>query len=252
MGLALSGLLSLVLVLGAAVPLPVASPGSSAAPAASPVPSSLPEIGRVRSTSTVCTAIRDDVVPSLLAVRRADARYKDVAQRLHRYVGIVDDKSYADLPVYRQGALGQLDIDTIALKREVLAVDRALGDPRISEDAASKDPAIASLRNALTQLFNAQSTRANMLQEYVTREHVGANKADLPADAFGGPVSVATTPAPIPGFTPPPKGMPQFHGVGFADAEEIDKWSRAADAYARAPEYPAAQAIATVAQQRCR
>jgi hypothetical protein len=227
------------------------APGGSPAPSPAASAQVLPEIGRVRASSAACAAVRDIVVPSILAVRRGDARYRDVAQRLHRYVQIVDEKSYSDMPVYRQGALGQLDVDTIALKREVLAMDRALGDPRISQEAAAKDPAIASLRVALVQLFNTQSTRANLLQEYVTREHVGANKTDFPVDTFGGKVAPVTTPAPVPGFTPPPAGMPQFHGVGFADGEEIDKWTRGADAYARGPEYSAARKFATVAE-RCR
>lgn len=245
--------------IGAAAPTSAPNPftleAASPAPAASALPL-LPEIGRVRASSTLCTAIRDLVVPSIVAVREGDARYKDVAKRLHDYIKIVDDETYKQNSVYRQGALGQLDMDTIELKKRVLEINRALGDPRVSAEAAAADPAIAALRTQLQHLFDAQSARANLLQEYVVRERYAINKDDIPKnDPFGGssraPQTAPPAASPLPGSTPPPAGMPQFHGVAFADAELIDGWAHDADAYARAPEYPAARAFAGLAQ-RCR
>lgn len=233
-----------------------AVPAGSQSVEPSPVASTLPDIGRVRASPTTCTAIRDLVVPSVLAVRRADQRYADVAKRLHRYVQIVDDEDYKQNSVYREGALGQLDIDTIALKREALELNKALGDPRISQRAAQIDPTIAALRTQLEQMYDAQATRVNLLQEYVIREHVAINKSDLQqSDPFGsGSRGVATplpTASPMPGSTPPPLGMPEFHGLAMADTASIDDWAHGADAYARAPEREAARNFSAAAA-RCR
>jgi len=245
----LSGL-ALVAVLAASAP-PAAS--QSVEPSANPT--TLPDIGRVRASSTACSAVRDLIVPSVRAVQRANARYLDVENRLHRYVQIVDDEDYKQNSVYRQGALGQLDIDVIALKREALEINKALGDPRLSERSAQSDKSIATLRNQLEEVYAAQATRVNLLQEYVVRERVALNKTDFPqSDPYGSgshaPASPLPTPSPLPGSTPPPLGMPQFNGIAFADAHAIDDWSHGADAYARAPERNAAREISSVAQ-RC-
>jgi hypothetical protein len=181
-------------------------------------------------------------------------RYADVAKRLHRYVQIIDDPTYDQTPVYREGALSQLDIDTAALKRNAQAIARALGDPRLSAEAAATDPAISALRTNLQKLYDGQATRADALQEYVMRERVTTGKSEEPSsDPFGAgsrglqPASVAT---PMPGTTPPPFGMPEFHGSPLADGAAIDDWARGADAVAHAPENAAAWTFATIAK-RC-
>ncbi|MDB5043354.1 MAG: hypothetical protein JWN27_4080 [Candidatus Eremiobacteraeota bacterium] len=249
----MSPLPSVVALLVASTTVAQVVPGASPVPAPTVSAQVLPEIGRVKTASPVCTAIRDLVVPSLQAVHRANVRYAEVGVRLHRYVQIVDNEDYKKNNVYRQGALGQLDIDTTVLKREVLAIDKALGDARLSEDASANDKAIATLRDQLEKLYVAQSTRVNLLQEYVIRERVAVNKADFPGDAFGGPNAPAqAAPTPVPGTVEPPRGMPQFHGMAFADAQAIDTWVHDASAYAHAPEGDAARAFARVAQQRCR
>jgi hypothetical protein len=234
----------------------IADPPTFALPTAFPsaAPSPLPEIGRIRANSTACTAIRDLVIPAARATHEADVRYADVAKRLHRYVQIIDDPTYDQTPVYREGALSQLDIDTAALKRNAQAIARALGDPRLSAEAAATDPAISALRTNLQKLYDGQATRADALQEYVMRERVTTGKSEEPSsDPFGAgsrglqPASVAT---PMPGTTPPPFGMPEFHGSPLADGAAIDDWARGADAVAHAPENAAAWTFATIAK-RC-
>lgn len=244
--------LALVAALAAAFAPPAAS--QSVEPSASPT--TLPDIGRVRASSTACSAVRDLIVPSVLAVRRGNARYLDVEKRLHRYVQIVDDEDFKQNSVYRQGALGQLDVDVIALKREALEINKALGDPRLSERSAESDRTIATLRSQLEQMYDAQATRVNLLQEYVIREHVAINKADLQqSDPFGsgsrGVAAALPTSSPLPGSTPPPFGMPEFHGLAMADTASIDDWAHGADAYARSPEREAARNFSAAAD-RCR
>ena len=167
----------------------IAALGAEPAPTPSPAAGGLPEIGRVRSATPACTVMRDLVIPSFAAARRADARFAETRKRLPDWGELAADAAPDD-PM-RQSALAKLDADATKLLGEALVINRALGDPRLAAD--STDPVVREERRELQQLYDTQKTRANILWEYVMRKNIAMSKAQFAPDpTIGG----RTQPAP--------------------------------------------------------
>jgi hypothetical protein len=220
--------------------------GSTPAPGAAP---SLPNIGRTRSVTPACAALRDLVVPSFKAALRADERFTDTRKRLPNYADVVDDPAHAHDAV-RQMLLTKLDSDASKLLQEAKIVSDALGDPRLSPDI--KDAQIVAERRALQQLYDAQMTRANLLNEFVIREHVASAKEGMEdPGAFGGrtqPLTASQLRRPtnaLPAATAPP-GMPLRNGIALSDKNTMADWGASLSAYVRSNENAAAKTFIAV------
>jgi hypothetical protein len=206
----------------AAVPSPAPTPfpiGTLVPFGSSPAPlTTLPNIGHVRSATPACAAMHDLIIPSFAAARIADARFAQTQVRLPQYADLVDDPLHrAD--IYRESALNKLDQDADVLLNQALVLNRALGDPRLSEK--STDPEVVAERKALQQLYDAEKTRANLLTEFVTRQRVAIAKAGI--DTSTKDYSKPQAAPPIPVLTAPP-GMPLLVGFNLSDKNQINKW----------------------------
>ena len=230
-----------VSVIAALAAEPIASP--------SPPPSALPEIGRVRSTTPACTVMRDLVIPSFAAARRADARFAETRKRLPDWGDLVADASPHD-PM-RQSALAKLDADATKMLGEALVINRALGDPRLAAD--STDPVVLEERRELQQLYDTQKTRANILWEYVMRQNIAMSKAQFAADpTIGGrrqDLSQNADDTPNRDLVVLP-GMPPSSRIAFANKQRLAEWGDAIAAGIRISENAAAKAFMPIAQ-RC-
>jgi hypothetical protein len=219
-----------------------------------PAPSAaLPEIGRVRAATPSCAAMRDLIIPSFAAARRADARFTQTRARLPQYVDYVDDPVHrAD--VFRESALARLDQDSTAILNETLVINKALGDPRFKDPT---DPVVAAEKAQLEQLYSTQQARANQLQEFVMRQRAAIAKNGIDDNsAFTSNrklqgANVSPPPAPIANFTAPP-GMPVLGGrIAMADKAVINDWSGSMAAAVRASENQAARTFLPIAHS-CR
>ena len=241
----------------ATVPAPKATPfplgtlqpfgSETAAPAAN-----LPEIGRVRAATPVCAAMRDLVIPSFAAARRADARFSETRVRLPKYVEIADDPEHrAD--VFRESALSKLDADATKILNETLVLNKALGDPRFKDPT---DPQVIAAKNQLQQLYATQQARANQLQEFVMRQRNEIAKNGFSDNSAFASRTQQQTPDNTPPKPPPslkaPAGMPLLNGkIALADKASINEWSGSMAAAVRASENLAAQTFLPIAQS-CR
>lgn len=223
--------------------------GSTPAPFSSP----LPDIGRTRSVTPACSAMRDLIVPSFEAAIRADKRFVETRKRLPSYAEAAADPEHRN-DVVRQMLLSRLDSDASNLLQEALVVSKALGDPRLSPD--SKDPQVIAERQGLQRLYDAQSTRANLINEFVMRERVAVAKDGLEdTGAFASRQSTNTQvvtppPMPMPALTAPP-GMPLRSGIVMADKNSLADWGTSIATYVRTGENQAAKTFIPIAQ-KCR
>ncbi len=221
---------------------------------AGPFSAPLPNIGRTRSVSPACAAMRDLIVPSFAAAVRADKRFAETRKRLPSYAEIVDDPSHAD-DAFRDAALHKLSQDATSLMQEALVLNKALGDPRISADI--KDPQVVAQRRQLEQLYESQATRANLLNEFVIREQSAAAKRGLEDNgAFGNRLTAGLQPNPhvagnpLPAQTAPPN-MPLRSGIALADKNTLQDWGTSIAVYVRKSENEAAKTFYPIAQS-CR
>jgi hypothetical protein len=243
---------ALVLALASApapgpTPFAIGSFSPTAVPAAPAIP--LPEIGRVRSTTPGCAAMRDLVVPSFAAALRADAKFAETRKRLPTYADLRDDPEHRT-DVFRESALHKLSQDVAGLFQESLIINRALGDPRLSKDQT--DQQVLAERAQLQQLYSIQQARANLLNQFVMREQVAVSKGQLTlADSFSktapSGVSGGVTTAPLPDMTAPP-GMPLFSGIQLADKRVAADWGTEIATAVRASENAAAKTFLTIAR----
>jgi hypothetical protein len=248
----LFAVVALASVLGAA-PKPVPPPGPPAQTAA-PESSPLPEIGRVRAATPPCAAMRDLIIPSFAAARRADVRFEQTRARLPQYIDFADDPEHGT-DIFRTSSLARLDADATAILNETLVLNKALGDPRLKD---TTDPVIAAERAQLEQLYSAQQARANQLQQFVMRErNTVAQHGMEDSGAFKGrhkqPASrdAEPPPSPIPSLVGAP-GMPVLNGrIPLADKVVINDWSTSMAAFVRASENQAAKTFLPIAQS-CR
>jgi hypothetical protein len=234
---------ALVIALAAA-PTPTPFPIGSLEPFGSSTPV-LPEIGRTRAARPACAAMRDLVIPSFAAARRADERFVQTRKRLPQYADLVDDTLHQP-GIYRETAIARLDGDATALLNETLVINRALGDPRLSEK--STDPQILAVRAQLQQLYDAQQMRANLLTEFAMRERVATGTLGL-----GDNSGLATrqnsmaTPTPAPRVTAPPN-MPVLLGNSLTDKRALDDWGKELSYIVRTSENRAAKTFLPIAQ----
>jgi hypothetical protein len=233
-------------VLGTFQPAPPAD-GSGA-----PFSPGLPNIGRTRSVTPACATMRDLVVPSFAAAVRADKRFAETRKRLPNYADIAGDPSHKD-DAYRESVLHQLSRDASSLLEEALVMNKALGDPRISADV--KDPQVMAQRRQLEQLYVAQATRANLLNEFVMREQMsGARRGLEDPGAFrarnAAPLPVPVPEVPVPQLTAPP-GMPLRSGISMTDKNLLADWGTSLSVYVRKSENEAAKTFYPIARS-CR
>jgi hypothetical protein len=228
--------------------------GDAPTPAPGPDASPLPEIGRVRATAPACAAMRDLVVPSFAAARRADARFAETRVRLPSYIQIADDPAHRS-DVVRESALAKLDADATTLLNEAAVLNRALGDARFKNPA---DPQVAAQRDQLQQLYAAEQARASQLQEFVMRERNATAHDGFPLkNTFGRKLKgiepdVDTPPAGYVAPLNPSKGMPVVtHTTPMADVQSLNEWSGTMAATVRASENLAAHTFLPIAQS-CR
>ncbi|ERR1700681_110946 len=217
-----------------------------------PAPASnLPEIGRVRAATPVCAAMRDLVVPSFAAARRADARFSETRVRLPKYIEIADDPEHRT-DVFRESALSKLDADATKILQETLVLNKALGDPRFKDPT---DPQVIAVKNQLDQLYRTQQARANQLQEFVMRQRNEIAKNGLGDNhAFASRNQPPQQPqdAPPPPSLKAPPGMPLINGkIAMADQASLNEWSGQMAAAVRASENLAAHTFLPIAQS-CR
>lgn len=245
---------ALTVALAAATPPPAPFPLGTLQPFGSPPPAvTLPNIGRTRSAAPACVAMRDLVIPAFAAARRADARFVDTRKRLTNYAEVADDPEHRT-DVFRESALAKLDADATALLGEAETISRALGDPRLP--AYAKDPQVATERAELQRVYDAQRTRADLLEQFVTRQRVAIAKNGIDDDgAFASrsqanPAQLAAPYAPDPTQTAPPD-MPALNGVGLSDKRVIDDWAGGIASGIRRSENQAAKAFLGIAT-RCR
>ncbi len=222
---------------------PLSAPGA-------PFSSPLPNIGRTRALNRACAAMRDLIVPSFEAAIRADKRFVETRKRLPNYAEIVNDPSHQD-DGFRQMVLHKLDQDVTELLQQSLILNKALGDPRIAADV--DDPQVMAERRALQQLYDAQQTRANLLNEFVIREHVASAKDNIGDNsAFGSHNAnqsggVSPPPRPNPQLTAHP-GMPLRSQNPLADRNSLQDWGTNIATFVRANENQAAKTFFTIAQ----
>ncbi|MDQ6943153.1 MAG: hypothetical protein M3169_11665 [Candidatus Eremiobacteraeota bacterium] len=212
----------------------------------------LPEIGRVRANSPVCAAMRDLIVPSFAAARRADARFNETRVRLPKYIEIADDPEHRT-DVYRESALSKLDADATKILNETLILNKALGDPRFKDPT---DPQVIAAKNQLQQLYATQQARANQLQEFVMRQRNEIAKNGFSDNSAFASRTQQRTPDNTPLKPPPslnaPRGMPLINGkIAMADMQSLNEWSGQMAAAVRASENLAAHTFLPIAQS-CR
>lgn len=232
------------------------TPPPATVPAA--IPSDLPEIGRTKSTTPVCAAMRDLVIPSFEAARRADARFAETQARLPKYAEIRADakadrnKSRDD--VFQESALSKLEQDAANLQAYAAFINKALGDPRLAADV--KDPEVQAERAQLQALYAMQAARAQMLAQFAARERVTLTTGQLAVDGTMQKLAPApksadpSPPVPLPDATSAP-GMPLFSGIAFADKERANAWTRDMAKAVADSENRAARTFLPIAQ-RCR
>jgi hypothetical protein len=243
---------------GAQTPKPAATPfaigtlqpfGSSAN--TTPFSQALPNIGRTRSVTPACAAMRDIVVPSFAAAVRADQRFVETRKRLPNYADLVDDPEHSG-DVYRLSALHKLGQDAANLMQEAETISKLLGDPRIADDV--KDPQVVAERRQLQALYVAQVTRANLINEYVIREQAATAKIGIddktpfqPRNAANYTNPVQRPDRPLPQFTAPPN-MPLRSGIGLADKRAMEDWGTTLHTYVRKAENEAAKTFYPIAK----
>ncbi|HZX67328.1 MAG TPA: hypothetical protein VFE70_00515 [Candidatus Elarobacter sp.] len=255
----LAASIALLMVL-VAMPAPAPAPATNPTPfpigslepfGSTPAPlTNLPNIGRVRSTTAACAAMRDLIIPSFTAARKADVRFAQTQIRLPQYADLVDDELKRE-PIYRETALARIDDDAMALLDQTLVLNRALGDPRLSPK--STDPDIVAERAALERLYEAQKSRADLLNEFVIRQRAAIATAGIDTttkDYAKTQAQQTPAPIPIPNLTAPP-GMPLFTGSDMGDKNNVRTWGNNMTAHVRYNENIAAKTFLPIAQ-RCR
>jgi hypothetical protein len=210
----------------------------------------LPNIGRVHAATPGCVAMRYLVIPSFAAARRADARFGDTHKRLPDYAAIVDDPEHRT-DVYRESALTRLDADATALLGDAVVISRALGDPRLSR--YSKDSEVLAERAELQRLYDAQKTRADLLEQFVIRQRaaIAKNGIDDNSAFSAGRNSPSATDIGVP-YAPDPTAtsapdMPMLNGTAASDRRSLDDWATGIASDVHASEDHAAKTFLAIA-----
>jgi hypothetical protein len=239
---------------------------ASAPAQTTPAPDSgqgVPEIGRTKSKAPACAALQELVAPSFAAARRVDQQFAQSAPQFAAYAGAkdastplptnikhagggTDQPDSADFAVKPRGAedldsvnpdayIARLDKALAGMKQDILAIAKALGDPRLTSD--SPDRAVQSEREALLRLFLAQASRAATLQEFLDRERLNRIKADTtltdngafwPAGVGGSAsekIAAQAEAALSSGHVPLLVGQPMLGGLAANDKQSVNDWT---------------------------
>ena len=234
----------------------VPAPAPTEVPAA--VPSDLPEIGRTKATTPACAAMRDLVIPSFAAAKKADARFVETQTRLPKYAEIradaKNDRNKTRDDSFQESMLSRLEQDAANLLGYSAFIAKALGDPRLAAD--SKDPDVQDERAQLQAVYAVQQARAKMIAEFVARERMALSTGQLTVDGTMqkmAPLPRAPEPTPqaVAADTTAAPGMPLFSGIAFADKDRANAWGRDMSKAVAAVENRAAKSFLPLAQ-RCR
>ncbi|HTD37504.1 MAG TPA: hypothetical protein VK669_08310 [Candidatus Limnocylindrales bacterium] len=252
-----------------AVAVPCGAP-AQVAPEPSAPAAQLPEIGRVRATSSACAAMRDVVIPSYAAAMRADARFAETRKRLPQLADLLGDYYHQRAKVKSDGvfleaAVMRLGVDSANLLNEAATIRKLLDDPRLRD---TQDPSVQAERAALQQLYDVQQARAAALNELATRQSVElardnvgmesgflkTNKqimAQVNPDRTGEELG-RSLPSPIPAPTINPRaGMPLITGLEARDRAALDEWAAGVQSAVRQSENQASRTLLPIAQS-CR
>lgn len=235
-----------MLLVGSATP----APGLTPAPSATVAPDTtlaLPEIGRVKAVGQSCAVLRDLVIPSFNAARRADARFAIAGSKLPEYARVVDE-SDSRFGIQREMLLSRIGQQVSNMLEDNLTISRALGDPRFARAA---DAQVLAERDGLQQIFNAQSERAARLSEFVQRESVAIARGEIAGNSMTDSNRSTPTPTPAPGYSNPPDGQPAMRGISLGDERSMREWTAGIDASIRMSENGAAKTFLAVASD-CR
>jgi hypothetical protein len=239
--------------------LALTTPGMGAS-SPEPAPSDLPEIGHTKSTTPACAVMRDLVIPSFAAARRADARFAVTQTRLPRYAearaDVKNDRNTAGtdnqiVEGLQESLLSQIDQDAANMLGYAAFIGKALGDPRLAAD--SKDPDVQEERAQLQALYAVQQSRAAALAELAARDRVKLTTSQMGAARIKGKMAEATVSdaaSPQPFETAAP-AMPNFSGNSFADKQRMSAWTRDMAKAVADAENRAAKSFLPLAQ-RCR
>ena len=220
-------------------------------PLATPVPN-LPEIGRVRSQLPPCAVMRDLVIPSFEAARRADARFDKTSKTLPLYARTVDDRESKYSAVHEM-YLSRLSQDVANYYEDTQKIAKALRDPRF--DRRTPDPQVQAERDELQHLYDVQQARANLLSQFVLREQrdvaVNTNNDNSGFASRTGANTLQQPPlplsAPVPSSTARPIDRPVLTGNSVQDEQYMRDWSQGVAASIRYSENEAAKTFYPIA-----
>jgi hypothetical protein len=248
----------LALAFALALAAVAASPAPTEVPAAAPP--DLPEIGRTKATTPACAAMRDLVIPSFAAAKKADARFVETQTRLPKYAEIradaKNDRNKTHDDSFQESMLSRLEQDAANLLGYAAFIAKALGDPRLAAD--SKDPDVQDERAQLQAVYAVQQARAKMIAEFAARERMTLSTGQLAPDGtfyrkLLTPIPRAPEPTPqaVAADTTAAPGMPLFSGIAFVDKDRANAWGRDMTKAVTDAENRAAKSFLPVAQ-RCR
>jgi hypothetical protein len=251
----------MIALLTLAATLAVSSAQTSPAPVATPNTADVvPEIGRTKSKAPACAVLQDLVMPAFDAALRADKQFAGATPQFSAYAAAKDATAapnsglahasgdgITDVGVKSRRVseeqdsptpdmfLARLDTALVAMRKDLLAIGKALGDPRVSKD--SLDPAVQSERQNLLALWAVQAARIATLEEFLERQRldrakttlsqvdmspffkggVGGNRADdLAAKAAAALDS---------GHVPLLFGQPMISGIASNDRQSVNDWT---------------------------
>jgi hypothetical protein len=179
-------------------------------------PSPLPEIGRVRASPAACTVAREIVRPATDAVVAATDSYIAAFGPMRAFASdIADDspKAFIDRELVRHRAY--------AVRKALLTISKALGDRRVSIEAANQDPQIARVRSSLQDLEGAIALEDRLLDHFLL---VGLNDG-----SFGPTAKKRFQDRLVPSPRPPRPGFVLggfiwvSTGISSVDADQMDR-----------------------------
>jgi hypothetical protein len=234
--------------------VPAAGPvlAATPAPASTTVPADLPEIGRVRSLTPACAAMRDLVIPAFAASQGVSKKFDETAPYFSRYIETIEDEK--DNTALRDMLLSRMGQNVSLMMRDSQKIAQALGDPRLSPN--SKDPAIVEERKQLDLLYDVQMDRANILNEFLIRQNVAIGRSEFSDNsAFagrspGGSQSLSPQPTATPVDIDRRRfGQPVLDGRnGFADKHVMSDWTNDMAAQAKLAANIAAKGLLPIAK----
>jgi hypothetical protein len=232
-------------------PAPVATPNTAEV---------VPEIGRTKSKAPACAVLQDLVMPAYAAALRVDKQFagatphfsayaaaKDAAAIPNSNLAHQDPTGFGDLAVKSRRVaddsdsaspdmyLARLDAALVAMRKDLLAIGTALGDPRVSKD--SPDPAVQSERQNLLALWAVQAARIATLQEFLERQRLDRAKTTLAQvdmspffkGGMGGnradDLAAKAAEALDSGHVPLLFGQPMINGIAANDKQSVNDWT---------------------------